>query len=127
MHSVSSIDPTGRFSQTVENYIKYRPGYPSPVIEFLTNEYGLNKQSAVTDIGSGTGILTSMLLNNGNSVFAVEPNYEMRKAAEHVLGDQNGFKSLDTAAEETSLSNASIDFIIAAQAFHAFIQQSQHN
>ena len=120
MHSVSSVDPTGRFSQTVENYIKYRPGYPSPVIEFLTNEYGLNKQSTVADIGSGAGILTSMLLNNGNNVFAVEPNYEMRKAAEHALSDQHGFKSIDATAEATSLSNASIDFIIAAQAFHWF-------
>ena len=72
------MQPTERFSNRVENYIKYRPGYPQAVLDTLRAECGLNEDSMVADIGSGTGILSEMFLENGNTVFAVEPNREMR-------------------------------------------------
>ena len=48
-------DPTKRFSSRVEDYIRYRPGYPADVIAWLTAECGLSDQSRIADIGSGTG------------------------------------------------------------------------
>ena len=33
-------DPTKRFSDRVENYIKYRPGYPGAIIDLLNEECG---------------------------------------------------------------------------------------
>ena len=30
-----TVDPTERFSSRVENYVKYRPGYPTAVLEYL--------------------------------------------------------------------------------------------
>jgi SAM-dependent methyltransferase len=74
----------------------------------------------VADIGTGTGILTEMLLQHGNPVFAVEPNREMREAAEHQLRHHPGFHSIDARAEATTLPAASIDLITASQAFHWF-------
>ena len=73
-----SVRPTERFSNRVEHYIKYRPGYPPAILETLRAECGLTPQSIVADIGSGTGILAEMFLKNGNAVFGVEPNREMR-------------------------------------------------
>jgi ubiquinone/menaquinone biosynthesis C-methylase UbiE len=113
-------DVTQRFSSRVENYIKYRPGYPNEVIETLRSECGLTSGSIIADVGSGTGILTEMFLRNGNPVYGVEPNREMREAAERLLKDYPRFRSVAARAEETALGDASVDFVTAGQAFHWF-------
>jgi len=113
-------DVTQRFSSRVEDYIKYRPGYPSGVIETLRDECGLVAGSVVADIGSGTGILTVMFLRNGNAVYGVEPNREMREAAERWLKNYPCFHSVAAQAEDTTLPDQSVDFIVAGQAFHWF-------
>jgi ubiquinone/menaquinone biosynthesis C-methylase UbiE len=113
-------DATQRFSSRVENYIKYRPGYPNGVVETLRSECGLTADSIVADVGSGTGILTEMFLRNGNAVYGVEPNREMREAAERLLRDYPRFHSVAARAEETTLDDAGVDFVTAGQAFHWF-------
>ena len=109
-----------RFSSRVDAYAKYRPGYPSGVVETLRSECGLTTQSVVADVGSGTGILTELLLKNGNRVFAIEPNEAMRVFAEETLKDYQQFESVDGSAEATALPDDSVDIVIAAQAFHWF-------
>ncbi len=113
-------DATQRFSSRVENYVKYRPGYPNEVIETLRNECGLTADSIVADVGSGTGILTEMFLRNGNAVYGIEPNRGMREAAERLLKEYPRFRSVAAQAEETTLDDASVDFVAAGQAFHWF-------
>lgn len=109
-----------RFSNRVANYIKYRPGYPPQVLELFKNEMGLTAAKVVADIGSGTGLSTKPFLENGNTVYGVEPNAAMREAAEEYLRDFPNFISHDGTAEKTNLDDASIDFVTAAQAFHWF-------
>jgi ubiquinone/menaquinone biosynthesis C-methylase UbiE len=113
-------DVTQRFSSRVENYIKYRPGYPNGVVETLRSECGLTADSIVADVGSGTGILSEMFLRNGDAVYGIEPNREMREAAERLLKDYPRFRSVAARAEETTLDDASVDFVTAGQAFHWF-------
>jgi ubiquinone/menaquinone biosynthesis C-methylase UbiE len=113
-------DPTKRFSSRVENYVKYRPGYPPAILDLLARECRLTKESAIADVGSGTGILTELFLKTGNRVSAVEPNQEMRAAAERSLGGHPGFKSVAGTAETTTLPAQSVDIITASQAFHWF-------
>src|SRR5919108_2496290 len=113
-------DVTQRFSSRVENYIKYRPGYPKEVIETLIKECGLTTDSVIADNGSGTGILAEMFLQNGNPVYGVEPNREMREAGERLLKGYPNFRSLAAKAEATMLDDDSIDFITAGQSFHWF-------
>jgi SAM-dependent methyltransferase len=117
------IDPTQRFSTRVDNYVKYRPGYPAGVLATLQEDCSLTPASVIADIGSGTGILTQLFLQNGNPVFAVEPNNEMRYAAERLLSGYASFYSLPARAEATELPDRSVDFIVAGQAFHWFDQQ----
>ena len=112
--------PTQRFSSRVENYVKYRPGYPDAVVETLAKECGLTAKSVVADIGSGTGILSEMFLKNGNRVFGVEPNREMREAGERLLQKYPSFTSVAGTAEVTTLADRSVDLITAGQAFHWF-------
>lgn len=113
-------DPTGRFSTRVADYIRYRPGYLPAVLRLLEEECGLDSTSVVADVGSGTGILSELLLKNGNRVYGVEPNREMREAGESLLASYANFVSVDGRAEETTLDDKSVDFITAGQAFHWF-------
>ena len=113
-------DTIERFSNRVENYVKYRPSYPPQVLQLFQTEMKLQKSSVLADIGSGTGISSKLFLENGNTVFGVEPNRSMRGAAEEFLREFPNFKSTDGTAEKTNLPDASIDLVIAAQAFHWF-------
>ena len=111
---------TSRFSDRVENYVLYRPGYPPEALQALRDECGLTPNHVIADIASGTGIWTRMLLQNGNKVFGVEPNPEMRKAGERLLAAFPNFTSVAGTAEATTLADQSVDFVTAAQAAHWF-------
>lgn len=119
---MGATDSTTRFSSRVDDYIKYRPHYPVEIIDLLAEKCGLNPESVIADIGSGTGILTRLFLENGNPVVGVEPNLEMREAGEHYLCDYARFTSIDGTAEKTRLPARSMDFVLAGQAFHWFDQ-----
>lgn len=117
---------TDRFSDRVQNYVKFRPHYPEEVITLLLNEKIISNGSVIADIGSGTGISAELFLKNNFKVFGIEPNEPMRKAAEEILGPytkNNLFVSVNAAAEQTTLEDKSIDTIISAQAFHWFKQE----
>jgi ubiquinone/menaquinone biosynthesis C-methylase UbiE len=113
-------DPVNRFSNRAENYALYRPGYPAEVISVLEADCGLTKDSIIADVGSGTGLLTELFLKNGNLVYAVEPNEAMREFAERAFGSMKNFVSVDASAESSTLAERSVNFVIAAQAFHWF-------
>jgi SAM-dependent methyltransferase len=113
-------DVTQRFSTRVENYIKYRPAYPPAVLDTLEAECGLTPASLIADVGSGTGILAEVFLRNGNVVYGIEPNREMREAGERLLSGYPNFHSLEATAEATTLPVQGVDFVTAGQAFHWF-------
>lgn len=113
-------DPLTRFSNRVENYIKYRPGYPVEIINFMMNYLSLKPIDIIADIGSGTGIFSELLLKNGNTVYGIEPNNEMRISAEKILNRYKNFISINGTAESTTLNENNCDFITCAHAFHWF-------
>lgn len=113
-------DAIDRFSGRVEAYGRWRPGYPSAVLEVLREEIGLEPEWVVADVGSGTGLSSEPFLEEGHTVHAVEPNAEMRAAAEARLGERPGFRSVAGTAEATTLPDASVDLVVAGQAFHWF-------
>jgi SAM-dependent methyltransferase len=115
-----STDSKERFSNRVADYVRYRPGYPPGVLDLLRAECGLTRESVVADVGSGTGILTRVFLENGNFVYGIEPNAAMREAGEEFLAGYPKFRSLAAPAEATTLPDASVDFVTAAQAYHWF-------
>jgi SAM-dependent methyltransferase len=111
---------TSRFSDRVENYVRYRPGYPREILRVLKEDCGLTSDHVIADIASGTGIWTRILLENGNRVYGVEPNPEMRQAGERLLADFPRFVGVVGTAEATTLADQSVDFVTAAQAAHWF-------
>ena len=119
-----AMDPKQRFSERVENYIRYRPGYPGAIVDLLRERCGLTPESVLADVGSGTGLLTQLFLENGNVVYGIEPNAAMRNASEQLLEKYPHFCSVAGSAESTTLGDDTLDFILAGQAFHWFDTKS---
>ena len=115
-----SVDFTHRFDKRAALYSKYRPGYPKEILDILGSEIGFSRDATVADIGSGTGLLSKLFLQNGNTVYGVEPNDEMRSHAEQTLSTFPGFISIRGRAESSTLKDASIDLITVGQALHWF-------
>ena len=116
------MEPTQRFSDRVKNYVRYRPGYPPQLLDLMQERYGLERTAEIADVGSGTGALARLFLANGNRVFGVEPNLEMRRAGERVLAELPRFTSVSGTAERTTLADRSVDLVMSGQAFHWFRQ-----
>ena len=115
-----NTDSVERFSNRVENYVKYRPTYPAAVLDVFRREMGLTQDSTIADIGSGTGISSKLFLENGSTVYGVEPNAKMRAAASEYLKEFPNYYSIDGASTDTKLFDRSVDIVTAAQAFHWF-------
>jgi len=113
-------DPTRRFTHRVDTYARHRPSYPREVTGLLRKECGLTADSRIADIGSGTGLLSELFLEEGCEVFGVEPNPEMRAAGARLLARYPRFHSVEGRAEATGLPDAGVDFVTAGQAFHWF-------
>jgi len=112
-------DSVRRFDDRVQDYVAARPGYPAQVVALLQSQ-GLPRAATVADVGSGTGKLSELLLAAGHTVIGVEPNDSMRAAAQAQLGGQARFRQQAGSAESTGLPAASVDAVVAAQAFHWF-------
>ncbi|MBE2184047.1 MAG: class I SAM-dependent methyltransferase [Anaerolineae bacterium] len=113
-------DNTTRFSSRTPYYHASRPRYPQAVIDLLVQHLGLTLQSLIADIGAGTGISSQPFLDFGCTVCAVEPNADMRAIAAQHYGSRPNLTLIDAAAEATTLPGASVDFVVAGQAFHWF-------
>ncbi|APR37587.1 class I SAM-dependent methyltransferase [Paraburkholderia sp. SOS3] len=111
---------TQRFSDRVADYVKFRPTYPREIVTFLHDTCGLAPRARVADIGAGTGISAKLFLDAGHPVVAVEPNDAMRASADAWLAKYDAFSSVAGTAEATTLDDASVELVIAAQAFHWF-------
>jgi ubiquinone/menaquinone biosynthesis C-methylase UbiE len=114
------VDPSTLFTGRSDSYRRARPGYPDAVFDLLSREAVWTPSSIVADVGSGTGIFTAMLLERGNTVFAVEPNDDMRRAAERDHGGHPRFHAVAASAERTTLPDASVDLVACATSFHWF-------
>ncbi len=113
-------DPKDRFSDRVGWYRRSRPGYPAEVIRLLREETGLSEASVIADLGCGTGISSELFLREGCRVQGVEPNREMALAAQALSNRYPRFTLVRAPAEATTLADASVDHVVAAQAFHWF-------
>ena len=114
------LDSNEPLSARVENYVRYRPGYPRGVLDLLRAGCSFAPRWVVADLGSGSGNLTRLFLENGHAVFAIEPHPQMRAAGERLLRSHPGFVSVAGSAENTSLAEGSVDLVVAGQAFHCF-------
>ncbi len=121
------LESTQKFNGRAEAYRQARPGYAPALLAWLNVKYALGPGKMIADIGSGTGIFTQDLLSTGATVYAVEPNPQMRAVAEDQFRHMPNFISIPRPAEATSLPEHAFDLITAAQAFHWFDPQRFNN
>lgn len=114
------IKGTEVFAPLADDYARYRPGYPTEVLDELVRACELTSDWIIADIGSGTGNPARLFLEAGHQVIGVEPNREMREAGERLLAAYPCFHSLDGAAERIPLDALSVDLITVGQALHWF-------
>lgn len=108
------------FTGKSADYAASRPGYPPGLFEMLRSVSPPENEAVVADVGAGTGLLTAGLLEAGYRVVAVEPNAEMRAAADRQIGGVKGYRSVEGSAESLPIGVGSVSLITAAQAFHWF-------
>lgn len=120
MIAPQSSQTAARFNDRVADYVRYRPRYPSGVVDVLREQLGFTAGWRVADIGSGTGFWSERMLEHGAVVYGVEPNADMRAAAEQALGSWRTFHSIAGTAEHTTLADRAVELVTAAQAFHWF-------
>lgn len=117
---MNDLNSTQRFSDRVDAYVAARPSYPDAIAPLLAREYALKPTASVVDIGCGTGLSCVPFLRAGFAVIGVEPNDAMRAAGEKFLEGQGSFCMIKGTAEATTLPDASVDLLVAAQAAHWF-------
>lgn len=107
-------DTIHRFDERAADYDRFRPSYPVEMISYFTSELGLNPGDVLVDVGAGTGKLTHLLLQNGNRVYAVEPNDRMRAIADEHVSHYETYRSIKGTAEATNVPDHTADFVFVA-------------
>ncbi|MBV8724307.1 MAG: class I SAM-dependent methyltransferase [Candidatus Eremiobacteraeota bacterium] len=105
-----------RFSSRARDYAAFRPSYPREAVDAVLEGLGDPRRLTVADVGAGTGISSRLFADRGASVIAIEPNARMREAAQ----PHPRVSWREGTGERTALLDASVDLVVACQAFHWF-------
>jgi SAM-dependent methyltransferase len=104
------------FGAVAGAYDRFRPPYLAPLLDRAQEALALTADARVLDLGAGTGRLTRELARRFASVFAVEPDAEMRAFID--VGTV-----LAGTAEKIPLDHETLDAVFAGEAFHWFDTQ----
>ena len=100
-----------------DQYDAFRPSPPPVLLEALSRYAGSSPLRRVVDLGSGTGLSTRAWAAKADEIVGIEPNPEMRKAAE-VRTSQENVRYVEAFADRTGLESASADLVTCSQSFH---------
>jgi SAM-dependent methyltransferase len=114
---VSDLHPATRGFSAAERYERGRPDYPEAAVAAIVERLDLRPGRTVLDLAAGTGKLTRLLVPSGANVLAVEPIPQMRAELEQRV---RGIAVLAGTAERIPLTDAYVDAVTVAQAFHWF-------
>jgi SAM-dependent methyltransferase len=110
---LSRSDRATIFGLNAESYERWRPTYPANAVEWLVPA-GAN---VVAELGAGTGKLTGALLDRRLRVEAVEPDVRMLGVLRRMHPSAH---THNAGAEVLPLADASVDAVLAADAWHWF-------
>jgi SAM-dependent methyltransferase len=108
-----TLNQARSFGTVAQLYDRHRPTYAAAAVTWALGE----RPRRVADLGAGTGILSRLLRDLGHEVIAVEPDEQMRA---HLVATSPGIAALAGSAEEIPLPDASVDAVVAGQAYHWF-------
>lgn len=111
-----AVDPAERFTETVQDYARFRPDYPDALVRWAARQCAWRPGATLVDLGCGTGLSTRRFAHHGFDMIGVEPNAAMRDGA----AGAPGTRYVDGRADATGLPADSVDGAVACQAFHWF-------
>jgi len=102
-------------------YDRTRPTPPPALLDLLTQLIHTPHPALVVDLGSGTGLSTTIWGERAQQVIGIEPNADMRtqavrKVENHPYAAQIEYR--EGVAHRTGLSDGCADIVTCAQAFH---------
>jgi SAM-dependent methyltransferase len=109
----SAPDWARSFGGVADAYERGRPTYPADAVRWMLGD----QPRTVLELGAGTGKLTRVLVGLGHDVHATDPDEAMLAILETQVA---GVRTAVAGAEDIPLADASVDAVIAAQAFHWF-------
>lgn len=101
------------FGGVAEAYERGRPSYPAEAVRWMLGD----QPRTVLELGAGTGKLTRTMVELGHDVQATDPDAAMLALLEAKVP---GARTAVASAEDVPLADASVDAVVAAQAFHWF-------
>jgi ubiquinone/menaquinone biosynthesis C-methylase UbiE len=114
----TATDSTATFNGKADVYAKARPAYAEAAIDYILSIAPID--AVFADIGAGTGKLSRQLAMHGVTLFAVEPNEDMRAQLCSTLAPYPNAQVVRGLAEATTLPEHSVDVVTVAQALHWF-------
>jgi SAM-dependent methyltransferase len=114
-------DSSERFTAVADAYDRFRPGYPSAVLDWLVATTDIATGARMADLGCGTGIFSRLVAARGFAVVGIDPNAEMLAVARKAGG---GPAYVMARATCTGLVGGSVHLVTAAQAFHWFPREA---
>jgi len=103
-----------------ESYNIGRPYYPQVFYDYLYDELGLAKHIKIADIGSGTGKITKGFLEQGSTVYAIEPDKDMLRVLCNSLVNFPNIIPIESTAENTGIPDNTVDLIFCGNSYHWF-------
>ena len=113
---LSTMDAKTRFTDTVADYDRFRPDYPTALFDWMMRFVPLQPGDVVIDVGCGTGIASRQLAARGLKVIAVDPNPAMLSAAKSHTED--GITYIETDGERLDIPVEQCSGIVGGQSFH---------
>ena len=110
-----------RFSGFADRYDAYRPTPPTIIVDILTQLAGTHRPELVVDLGSGTGLSTSIWTGRAEAVVGIEPSADMRRQAEArtaSLPTSGAITYQDGFASATGLPDGYADIVTCSQSLH---------
>ena len=103
------------------SYDRGRPTPPSDLLDMLTQLIDMPRPALVVDIGSGTGLSTTIWGERAERAIGIEPNADMRqeairKAENHPYAAHIEYR--EGVAHQTGLPDECADIVTASQSFH---------
>jgi len=109
------------FGKAADDYGKHRAGFPNSFFESLEENRFIVGGETVVDLGTGTGSIARGLSKMGCTVTGVDPSPALLEVARRLAeGEGLQIDWLDGTAENTGLSDRSVDVVTAGQCWHWF-------
>jgi SAM-dependent methyltransferase len=105
-----------RFGSAAQDYHRLRPTPPPAAVDWLTAATpNTTPITTAVELGAGTGLFTAPLAERVATVFAVEPDSQMRR---RLAAHCPGVTVLDGTAEHIPLGDGSVDAVFCHSAWH---------